>query len=176
MFTNWGYMSTGRQLHFSKNHNIPFWRSPSAIFGDQLFVRYLLPFLPVDDFLPQSKHFVLNVLAQKISVAISFSELCELVSVYNWKLEMCKKAWLILNVFPPDHIDFQWLRMLTLQIFWAKPECFLGKSWMFYSVSDIFVLSSRYKCIVKRERIANFGITSAGTCTSPPCQLLFAVS
>ena len=80
-------MSSGRQIHFSKNYNIPFQHSPSAIFED-----HLLALLPVDDFLPQSKHFVLNVLTQKLFVAISFSELCELVSVYNWKLEMCKKA------------------------------------------------------------------------------------
>ena len=54
--------------------------------------------------------------------------------------------------------------MLTLHIFWANPEClahFVGRSRMFYSVSDIFVLSSWYKCIVKRERLTNIGITSA---------------
>ena len=181
MFANWGYMSSGCQVHFSKKKlNIPLRRSPSAIFGDHLFIHYLLAFLPVDNFSPHSKHFFTEMYWPKSFPGLShFLSFASLFSFFNWKLEMCKKAWLILKVFPPDHIDFQWLRMLTLQIFWAKPECwthFVAKSRMFYSVSDIFVLSSQYNCIVKRERITIIRITSAWTCTSPPCQLLFAVS
>ena len=47
------YTSARTKIFLSDIHHLPF-----AIFGDHLFVRYLLAFLPVDHFLPQSKRFV----------------------------------------------------------------------------------------------------------------------